>query len=99
VNTSLALTAREVYQLLKDVALGTRTLYRLQAPTGSNSVHVAIDDYTLTLQIDHHRIIHCADCHSSDGRFATLDDWPRLGTDPVELLSAWERRQLEHLML
>ena len=97
-NPSPALTSREVYQLLKDVSIGTRTLSRLDEPAANHVVLVAIDDYRLTLQIDHNRLIRCADCRASDGRFATLDDWPRFGTDPVELLSGWERERLERLL-
>jgi len=33
-----------------------------------------------------------------DGQVGTLELWQRDGADPVELLSAWEREQLERLL-
>lgn len=41
---------------------------------------------------------YCEYCRSPDGRVGTLELWQREGADPVELLSAWEREQLERLL-
>ncbi|WP_429385987.1 DUF7693 family protein [Pseudomonas sp. YL-218 TE3947] len=38
------------------------------------------------------------DCRTPDCRVGTVEDWQRYGTDPVELLSGWEREQLERLL-
>lgn len=89
-----ALTAREVYQVLKDLAMGER-LPRVVRADG-DWLSVETDGWTLTLA---HDLEHCQACSAADGRAATSHDWPRHGTDPVSFLSAWERRQLERLML
>ncbi|WPN60737.1 hypothetical protein [Pseudomonas sp. P9_31] len=98
-NTKPALNAREVYQVLKDVALGTRTMTKSSRQSWSEIYHglmpVEIDDWLLTLFNDCGTLGYCEDCRSSDGRVGTLETWHRYGTDPVELLSGWEREQLE----
>jgi len=101
-RTANSLTAREVYQVLKEVALGVRTLRRLSAQSW-NEIHtgpmpVEVDSWTLTLFNDCDILDYCEDATCPAGRTGTLEDWQRYGTNPVDLLSAWEHRQLE-LML
>lgn len=92
------LDAREVYQLLKDVALGVR-----QMSTGGTSwnelycgnVLISIDGWKLTLYNDCGELDYCEACVSPDGRVGTFESWSRFGTDPVELLSQWEHSQVE----
>lgn len=101
-NTKPALTAREVYQVLKDVALGTRIMHRASQQTWNEIYNglmiVEIDGWHLTLFNDSDTLDYCEDCRSPDGRIGSLETWQRYGTDPVELLSAWEREQLERLL-
>ncbi|MET3054909.1 MULTISPECIES: hypothetical protein [Pseudomonas] len=87
----LMLTAREVYQQLRDAAQGIRPLRRLGA-------EVDIDGWRMTLDFDGARLHHCLRCQSVDGRQGSLDSWPR-DTDPVSLLSTWELAQIEHLLV
>jgi len=101
-NTKPALTAREVYQVLKDIALGSRTMQRACSQSWNEIYHdlmpVEIDGWYLTLFNDGGTLDYCEDCRSPDGRIGSLEDWQRYGTDPVELLSGWEREQLERLL-
>jgi hypothetical protein len=60
-----------------------------------------IDGWRLTLFNDCDTLDYCEYCEycgSPDGRVGTLGLWQRDGVDPVELLSAWEREQLERLL-
>lgn len=96
------LTAREVYQVLRDVALGTRTMQRVCSQSW-NEIHnghmpVEIDGWMLTLFNDCDTLDYCENCRAPDGRVGTLEAWQRYGTDPVDLLSGWEREQLERLL-
>ena len=101
-NTTSPLTARDVYQVLKDVALGTRTMTRTSSQSLSEIYNglmpVEIDGWRLTLFNDGGTLDYCEVCRSPDGRVGTAEDWQRYGTDPVELLSGWEREQLERLL-
>lgn len=101
-TTASALTTREVYQVLKEVALGVRTLRRLSAQSW-NEIHtgpmsVEVDSWTLTLFNDGDTLDYCEDATCPAGRAGTLEDWQRYGTNPVDLLSAWEFQQLEHML-
>jgi hypothetical protein len=101
-NTKAPLTAREVCQVLKDVALGTRIMRRTSSQSlcelYNDLMTVEIDGWRLTLFNDGGTLDYCEDCRSPDGRIGSLEDWQRYGTDPVELLSGWEREQLERLL-
>ena len=101
-NTTSPLTARDVYQVLKDVALGTRIMRRTSSQSLSEIYNglmpVEIDGWRLTLFNDGGTLDYCEVCRSPDGRVGTAEDWQRYGTDPVELLSGWEREQLERLL-
>lgn len=91
------LPPREVYQRLRDAAMGVRTLHVIQA-LGHGHLLVDIEDWQLTLDFAEQTLHHCEHCRASDGRSGALDSWQRYGTDPVSLLSTWELAQLEHLL-
>jgi len=98
-TTVASLTAREVYQVLKEVALGVRALRRLSTQSW-NEIHtgpmpIEVDRWTLTLFNNGYTLAYCETATCPAGRTGTLDDWQRYGTNPVDLLSAWEHRQLE----
>jgi hypothetical protein len=57
-----------------------------------------IDGWLLTIFNDCDTLDYCEYCRSPDGRVGTLELWQRDGADPVELLSSWEREQLERLL-
>ncbi|CAG8866158.1 hypothetical protein PS861_01223 [Pseudomonas fluorescens] len=59
---------------------------------------VEIDGWRLTLFNDCDTLDYCEYSRSPDGRVGTLEFWQRDGADPVELLSAREREQLERLL-
>jgi hypothetical protein len=93
------LTAREVCQVLTDVALGKRIMTRSSIQSWSEIYHglmsVEIDGWQLTLFNDCDTLDYCEYCRSPDGRVGTLELWQRNEADPVELLSAWERELSE----
>ena len=101
-NTTSPLTARKVCQILTDVALGKRIMTRRSVQSWSEIYHglmaVEIDGWRLTLLNDYDTLDYCEYCRSPDGRVGTLELWQRDGEYPVELLSAWDREQLERLL-
>lgn len=92
------LTAREVYQVLKDLALGVRHLRSVRMHDDGGLLTADIDGWALTLGLDGNNLDHCQSCMAADGRLATQQAWPRYGTDPVSFLSIWERAQLERVL-
>jgi hypothetical protein len=88
-----ALTAREVYQQLRDVAQGIRSFERLNVASGPGQVTVDIEGWQLSLEVDAGHLRHCLHGQSPDGREYAFDN--RSGTDPVSLLSTWELAQIE----
>ncbi|MGA3797732.1 DUF7693 family protein [Pseudomonas fluorescens] len=101
-NTTSPLKAHEVCQVLTDVALGKRIMMRSSIQSWNEIYHglmpVEIDGWRLTLFNDCDTLDYCEYCRSPDGRVGTFELWQRDGADPVELLSAWEREQLERLL-
>jgi hypothetical protein len=93
------LTAREVYQQLRDAALGIRSLQRLDEYAEPGQVQVDVEGWRLTLDFDGNHLRHCQQCQSPDGREGECDSWQRFGTDPVSLLSTWELAQVERLLI
>lgn len=91
------LTAREVYQQLRDAALEVRPLQRLAEQPEPGHVLVDIEGWRLSLGFDGTRLLHCQRCQRPDGREGELGQWQRFGTDPVSLLSTWELAQIERL--
>lgn len=96
------LDAREVYQVLKDLALEQRSLRKAAVQpddeTADASLVVEIDDWLLALSSDEQGLALCQLCRAPDGRLGTIEDWYRAGTDPVAFLSAWEKQQVERLL-
>lgn len=92
------LTAREVYQQLRDAAQGIRTFLRVDEACESSHVQVDIDGWRLTLDVDAGHLRHCLHSQSPDGREYAFDNGQRFGTDPVSLLSTWELAQIERLL-
>ncbi|ANJ54837.1 hypothetical protein PMA3_06540 [Pseudomonas silesiensis] len=101
-NTTSSLRASEVSKVLTDVVLGKRIMTRSSTQSWSEIYHglmpVEIDGWQLTLFNDCDTLDYCEYCRSPDGRVGTLELWQSDGADPVELLSAWEREQLERLL-
>jgi hypothetical protein len=101
-NTTSPLTAREVCQVLTEVALGKRVMMRSSVQSWNEIYHglmpVEIDGWALILFNDCDTLDYCEYCTSPDGRVGTLELWQRDGADPVELLSDLEREQLERLL-
>ncbi|WP_223507959.1 hypothetical protein [Pseudomonas sp. BF-B-25] len=101
-NTTSPFTAREVCQVLTEVALGKRIMMRSSIQSWSeiynDHMPVEIDGWRLTLFNDCDTLDYCEDCRAPDGRVGNLETWQRYGTDPVDLLSGWEREQLERLL-
>ncbi|MGF6090501.1 DUF7693 family protein [Pseudomonas sp. 18173] len=93
-----ALTAREVYQQLRDAAQGIRMFKRVDEACESSQVRVDIDGWRLTLDVDAGHLRHCLHGQSPDGREYAFDNGQRFGTDPVSLLSTWELAQIERLL-
>ncbi|AUY32393.1 hypothetical protein [Pseudomonas sp. PONIH3] len=89
--------SREAYQCLRDAALGVRPLVTVARLAG-DQVEVLVEGWRLTLVLDSEGLTHCSHCQCPDGRLGSLDDWHRYGTNPVDHLSLWERRQIERLL-
>lgn len=51
----------------------------------------------MVLAHDQGALTHCESCIGVDSHSATFADWHRHGSDPVALLSIWERAQVEGL--
>lgn len=76
----------------------TRTSSHSLNEIHNGHIPVAVDGWYLTLFNDGGTLDFCEDCKSPDGRVGTIETWQRYGTDPAELLSCWEREQLERLL-
>ncbi|MCV4343853.1 DUF7693 family protein [Pseudomonas capsici] len=91
------LSAREVYQQLRDTAQGIHSL-QLGQPLDSGLQQVTIEGWHLTFDFSDRHLHHCQHCQAPDGREWSLET-QRYGTDPVSLLSTWELAQIERLLL
>jgi hypothetical protein len=91
-------SAREAYQLLKDIALGTRTVQVAASPIEIEGTLLRADGWQITLLAHDGVLRRCLSCESPDGRTGSPENWQRFGTDPVSLLSAWEQAQIEALL-
>ena len=94
--------AGEVSHALTDVAQGKRIMVRKSIQSWNEIYHglmpVEIDGWRLTLFNECDTLDYCEYGRSPDGRVGTLELWLRDGVDPVELMNAWEREQLERLL-
>ena len=94
---SSTLNSRAIYQSLRNAALGVHHL-EVSARREGDLVDVDIQGWQLTLALDAEGLAQCISCRSPDGLQAGTEDWQRYGTNPVDLLSLWERTQLEKLL-
>ncbi|MFY0730753.1 DUF7693 family protein [Pseudomonas sp. NFX15] len=93
-----ALTAREVYQPMRDAAQGICPFKRVNDAGDSPHVLVDIDGWRLTLDVEAGHLRHCLHGQSPDGREYAFEIGQRFGTDPVSLLSTWELARIERLL-
>lgn len=96
---SAFLSAREVCQRLRDVALGVLSFKVCPAPADAGLIAVDIEGWRLLLDVEGGRLHHCEFARSDDGQEGALESWQRYGTDPVSLLSTWELAQIERLLM
>lgn len=94
------LTAREVYQVLRDAAMASRTMRRVTEASWNDIycglMTVEVDGWVITFFNDCGDLDYCDSCYSPDGRKYDFNSNDTL--DPVDLLSTDEHRQLEDLL-
>lgn len=97
-----ALSVREAYQILKDVAVGFRVMAKcgLQSWDEVYACHfeVEVDGWRFSIYNDCDTLDHCQWCASPDGRRWDYESAQRSGIDPVALMSAWEHATFERLL-
>ena len=98
-NTN-ALTASEVYEVLRDAAVASRSMRRITEESW-NGIYcglmtVDVEGWLITFFEDCGDLDYCDNCLSPDGR--KYDFSPKDAFDPVGLLSPDEHRQLEELL-
>lgn len=88
--------------MLRDIALGICTMRRLGTKSwsdiSSGQMTIEANGWVITLYNDRDTLDYCDSCYSPDGRAYILASMQQFGTDPVELLSTWERAQLKTLL-
>lgn len=94
------LTTREVYQILREAAAEARPTRRVTKAAWDEIycglMTVDVDGWVITLYNDCGSLDYCDSCYSPDGR--KYDFSSRDVSDPIELLSPSEHRQLEELL-
>lgn len=97
-----ALTAREICQVLREVAFGRRMMVRACAQSWSElyagMFMVDVEGWSITIFNDCDELDYGEACVSPDGRRWSFDSGDRYGTDPIALLSTWEHQTLENLL-
>ncbi len=97
------LTAREVCQVLRDIALQTRVMRRVEtqasASTLEQTVTIEVDGWVLDLSTADGALAYCQYCQAPDGRAGSCETWQRYGSDPVQWLSTWELEQVRRLLI
>jgi flavodoxin len=87
---------------MHNVALGRRIMMRSSIQSWNEFYHglmpIEIEGWRLTFFNDSDTLDYCEYCRSPDGRVGTLELWQRDAADPVDLLYAWDREQLERLL-
>jgi hypothetical protein len=94
------LTAREICQILREASMASRAMRRITSASW-NEIYcglmtVDVDGWVITLFNDCGTLDYCDSCYSPDGReyeFSSRD-----ASDPIELLTSAEHRQLEGLL-
>lgn len=88
--------------MLRDIALGVRTMHRLGTKSWAEMycgmMTVEVDGWVITFHNDCDSLDYWDSCYCPDGRAYTFDSSQQLGTDPLELLSTWKHAQLEKLI-
>lgn len=92
-----SLNSRDIYQCLRNLALGVQHL-EVRARREGGLVDIETQGWQLTLALDAEGLAHCVHCLAPDGEQAGLENWQRYGSNPTDLLSLWERTQLERLL-
>lgn len=96
------LHGREVYQVLKDVALGTRIMTRVAGQARDEvevcQFEIEVDGWRLSIYSGCDSLGYCQSCVAPNGRRWDFDSSQRFGTDPVELMSTWEHATFERLL-
>ncbi|MBA6042468.1 histidine phosphatase family protein [Pseudomonas lactis] len=96
------LSAREVSQVLREVALGRLIMVRA-CERGWDEIYaerfkVNVEGWRMSIHNDRDELGYCEECISPDGRRWSLDSGNRFGTDPIAMLSTWEHQTLERLL-
>ena len=98
-NTKM-LTACEVYEVLRDAAIASRSMRRITQESWDEIycglMTINVDGWVVTLFVDCGDLDYCDSCCSPDGR--RYDFSPKDAFDPVGLLSPDEHRTLEELL-
>lgn len=94
------LTVREVYQVLRDASVASRSMRRITT-TSWDEIYcglmtVDVDGWVITLFNGCGTLDYCDSCFSPEGR--KYDFSSRDAFDPVELLAPEEHRQLEEML-
>lgn len=94
------LTAREVYVVLRDASMISSSMRRITNASWDEIycglMTVKVDDWVITLYNDCGELDYCDSCYSPDGRMYEFSS--RDASDPIELLTSAEHRQLEELL-
>lgn len=94
------LTAREVCQVLRKVALGRRLMTKMGAQTWDEvyACHFEVDmeGWRILIYNDCDELDYCEHAVSPHGQQWDFD--PGARTDPIALLSTWEHQSLERML-
>lgn len=94
------LTAREVYQVLREVVLGRRHMTKVGVQTWDEvyACHFVVDieGWRITIYNDCDELDYCEQAVSPEGQRWDLGSRDR--TDPIALLSTWENQRLERML-
>mgnify|MGYP003482332565 CR=1 FL=1 len=98
-NTN-ALTASEIYEVLRDAAVASRSMQRITEESW-NEIYcglmtIEVDGWQITFFIDCGDLDYCDNCLSPDGRKYEFSS--KYAFDPVGLLFQDEHRHLEELL-
>lgn len=96
------LTAREVYQILRDASMVSRSMRRITKTSWDETycglMTVDVDGRVITLFNDCGTLDYCDSCYSPDGRKYDFISTDPHALDPVEFLGPDEHRRLEEML-
>lgn len=94
------LTAREVYQVLREVVLGRRGMTKVGSQTWDEvyacHFEVDVEGWRITTYNDCDELDYCEQAVSPGGQRWDFD--PGARTNPIALLSTWEHQSLERML-